>query len=125
MRLIVTNETVDATLDTIVMSVDEFCDVHSHPFIASSGFDCILVDLHKEIKPGFLRAMLGKYMIVPRIVTDIDTDTVRLLAELYPEYAAKLRYTFITKRSEELSSIISELSDKFCWYKYYSSVWSD
>lgn len=120
MRLIVTNESMDTSLDVVVMSIAEFCDVHNHPYIASSGFDYICVDLDKSIKPGFLRAMIGKYIVIPRIVSDVDTDIVRLLAELYPEYAAKLRYSFISRKSDELNGIINELSNKFNWARYYN-----
>lgn len=120
MKLRVTNtdKAEDMSLDTVVMPISEFCDIHSHPYLASAGFDYVVVDLDSEIGPGILRALLGKYIVIPKIVSEVDRDTVRLLTELYPEYAAKLRYTFIREKGN-IGSIITELQEKFEWNKYY------
>lgn len=120
MKLRVTNtdRAEDMTLDTVIMPISEFCDIHSHPYLASAGFDYIVIDLHAEIKPGYLRALLGKYLVIPKIISAVDTDIVRLLAELYPEYAARIRYTFIREKGD-VSDIVAELEQKFEWDKYY------
>ena len=120
MKLRVTNtdKAEDMSLDTVIMPISEFCDIHSHPYLASAGFDFIVVDLDAEIKPGYLRALLGKYLVIPRIVGDVTQDTVRLLTELYPEYAAKIRYTFIREKGN-IGDVITELRNKFEWNKYY------
>lgn len=108
----------DMSLDTVIMPISEFCDIHSHPYLASAGFDYIVVDLDPNIFPGYLRALLGKYVVIPRIVSEVTQDTVRLLTELYPEYAARIRYTFIREKGN-IGVVIDELRKKFEWDKYY------
>lgn len=121
MKLRVTNngKMEDISLDTVVMPISEFCDIHSHPYIATTEFDYILVDLSTEIKAGVLRAVIGKHVIIPVMPEQIDSTIVGQLAELYPEYAAKLRFTFVRNKGD-ISDIVNELSEKFRWNKYYN-----
>lgn len=120
MKLRVTNTDIvdNTTLDTVIMPISEFCDLQAHPYLATAGFDYIVIDLDDKIPPGYLRCLIGKYRVIPRIVNKVTTDTARQLAELYPESAAKVRFSFIRNKGD-ISDVLKELSEKFKWNEYY------
>ena len=105
-------------LNEIVMSIEEFADIRNHPYISTQRFDSIVVDLEKNIPLGYLLAVSKTTRVIPRIVTECNTDVVRLLAELYPDRAAEIRYSYIRDK-ERLSIIIEELKKSYDWESYY------
>lgn len=118
MKLVISDKEVELTLGEVSMSISEFCSILNHPYIVSQDFDCIVVDLDSSIPSGYLSAMIGRTKVIPRINGDITTDIVRLVAELYPEHAAELRFAFI-RNKEKLPEIINKLKDDFQWKDFY------
>ena len=108
-------------LNTIKMTINEFTDICNHPWIATAGFDFVLIDLDSRIKYGTLSAMLGKYIVVPVLPEVIDKDIVRLLSELYPEKHAELMFTFI-KNKGDISTIVKDLAEQHEWEYYYNQA---
>ena len=106
------------SLNVMKMPISEFCDIHSQPWIATQNFEFIVIDLDKRITSGFINAMASKLLVVPKIIGPNDKDVIRLLIEIYPNEAAKLRYTFIRNRNE-IDEVIKELATKYEWEYYY------
>ena len=106
----------DVSIETIVMTVNEFIDIANPPFIASSNFDALILDLDKRIPFGYCKVISGKIRIIPKFAT-IDADVIRLLSECYPDYAPLLRTSFIRDK-EKLNVILMEMKAKFFWDKY-------
>ena len=103
----------DISLETIVMTVDEFSDIANHPFIATNNFDALVLDLDKRIPFGFCKAIVGKVRIIPKF-TEVNTDTIRLLSECFPDYAALLRTSFMRDK-EKLTFVLTEMRTKYLW----------
>ena len=118
MKLIVTDRKIDTSFNEVVLTIDEFCDIHTHPYIATAGFDVVVVDLDSKIPSGYLSAMVGKFIIIPRIIEDISTDTIRLLSEIYKEKSSTLRFNWL-KKKQGVKEIIDEMAETFQWESYY------
>lgn len=118
MILRVTNKDIDVDLGKVLMSVDEFIDISNHPYIITSGFDALVIDLDPKIPSGILSAVIGRIKIIPRIITEIDTDIIRLLAEIYPDKAAELRFTYIRDK-DNIWKVINQIKSDFMWETFY------
>ena len=119
MRLIVTDEQKDnVSFDTVVMSIGEFNDICSHPYIASSNFDEIVIDLTDKVRLGHVKPIMAITRVIPRIPDVISSHTVSVLSEIYPEKAAELRYTFI-RNKEGVKDIIDKMSTDYHWRDFY------
>lgn len=119
MRLIVTDEQNDnVTFDTVVMSIGEFNDICSHPYIASSNFDEVVIDLADNVKLGHVRPVMSITRVIPKIPNQISSHTISILSEIYPEKAAELRYTFIRDK-EKVADIISQMCIDYHWKDFY------
>lgn len=119
MRLIVTDRQIEnISFDTVVMSIGEFNDICSHPYIASANFDEVVVDLDDKVKLGHLRPVMGITKVIPRVMDTISTHTVSVLSEIYPEYAAKMRYTFMRDK-EGIRTLINEMCEEYHWSEFY------
>lgn len=118
MILRITNESAnDVSLNQQVMSIAEFKDIHNHPWLVTSKFEAIVIDLVDDIPNGYLRNLLGVHFIVPKIVGPINIHTVRLLNELYPEQSAKLMFTFMRDK-DKLQPLLDDMNKQFGWDKY-------
>ena len=106
----------DVSLEEVRMSIDEFADIANHPFIASSNFDAIVIDLDKRIPFGYCKAIVGATRIIPKY-NEINSDSIRLLSECFPEYAAPLRSSFIRDKAK-LEIILSEMCSKYSWDEF-------
>lgn len=119
MRLIVTDRDINnVSFDTVVMSIGEFNDICSHPYIATANFDEVVVDLDDKVKLGHLRPVMSITKVIPRVLSEITTHTVSVLSELYPEYAAKMRYTFIRDK-EGIKDLIDKMCEEYHWSEFY------
>lgn len=119
MRLLITDEVRnEVSFDTVVMTSTEFNSIHSHPFIASSQFDVVVVDLNDKIKLEYLRPLIGTTVVVPKINGEISSYAVSILCEVYKDLAAQLRVTYIRDK-EAFNKLIEELSVKYDWKSFY------
>lgn len=119
MKLIITDEiNQDVAFDTVVMSSSEFNNICSHPYIASSKFDAIVVDLRCKIRQGFLSQVAKTTLVIPKITEELNSHSISILTELYKERSAELRYNFM-KDKERLKDIVSEMAAEFCWHEFY------
>lgn len=119
MRLIVTDRQIDnVSFDAVVMSIGEFNDICTHPYIASSNFDEVVVDLDDKVKLGHLRPVMSITKVIPYVMDTITTHTISILSEIYPDYAAKMRYTFMRDK-DGIKALINEMCEKFRWSEFY------
>lgn len=119
MRLCVTDDIKDdVSFDMVVMTSSEFNCIKSHPFIISSRFDEIVIDVTSNIQLGYIKQIMGVTKVIPKIVREITPHTVSVLCELYKERAAELRYTFIRDK-EGFKELINEMKDEYCWEQFY------
>lgn len=118
MNLFVTDVKRDVSFNEITMSIAEFCFIGNHPYIATAGFDNLIIDLDDRIPPGFLKAVVGKFNIIPKITGDITTDTVRLLGEIYREKDLELKKSWF-KGKDAVKQLVKELEEQYKWCSYY------
>ncbi len=118
MKLYVTDRVMDVGLDCIAMPIEEFIDISSHPFIASSHFDTVVIDLDDRIPHGIIGNMLGITKVIPRIIDDMTVTKVRLLSEIYPELSAKLRVSFMRDK-DGFVNVINDIKKQFEWESFY------
>lgn len=119
MRLLITDEVRnEISFDTVVMTSIEFNSIHSHPFIASSKFDEVIVDLNDKVNIGYLQPLLRTTKVIPRVVGEITSHSVSLLCELYKDRAAEIRFTFI-KDKEAFKKLIDDMKVQYQWEQFY------
>lgn len=119
MRLIVTDDAnQDLSFDTVVMPASEFNNICSHPYIASAGFDAIVVDLRCNVKLGFLSKVASITIVIPKVIGDLNAYSVSILTELYRERSAELRYTYM-KDKQKFAEIVSAMEEEFHWKDFY------
>lgn len=119
MRLIVTDNPSDnVTFDVVTMSIGEFNDICSHPYIATANFDEVVIDVTDKVKLGHVRPVMSITRVIPKIPDEITSHTISVLSEIYPEKAAELRYTFIRNR-DGVKDIIDEMCKAGHWKEFY------
>lgn len=119
MKLIITDDAKqDLSFDTVIMSASEFNNICSHPYIASSGFDAVVVDLRCNIKLGFLSKVSSTTIVIPKVIGELNAHSVSILTELYRERSAELRYNFM-KDKQHFAEIVSEMEEEFHWKDFY------
>lgn len=119
MRLIVTDNPGDSiSFDVVTMSIGEFNDICSQPYIASSKFDEVVIDLTDKVKLGHVRPVMGITKVIPKIPEEITAHTISVLSELYPERSAELRYTFIRDK-KGIKTLLDKMCEMYHWNEFY------
>lgn len=108
------NERIEEDFDTIVMSSKEFNFVKAHPYIASSNFSKIYLDLSCPVKPKWIDLLKTKTVLTPVSSGGITQDTINLLTHIYPDDSAALRYYYV-KDKAQLAKLLSSLSSRYGW----------
>lgn len=119
MRLLVTDEPKDDLgFDVIQMSTAEFNDKRCHLFIASHDFDAIVIELSDKLQLNRIKPVMGTTCIIPKIPAELTSHTISILCEIYPEMAAKLRYTFIRDKNG-IAKLLEDMKTQFHWDDFY------
>ena len=119
MRLLVSlNTEQDVSFDVIVISPYEFCTNAGQLFTISHDFDSCVVELSDKMQLGFLNKLRERMIVIPKIVDGVNSHTISLLTELYPEKSAEMRYALI-RNPESINDIINSLSETFKWKSFY------
>jgi hypothetical protein len=116
-KLIVTEESLLESLDTIIMSPIEFNYLQAHPYIATAGFTEVQIDLTQRLEPMFISKLATKVVIRP-IYKDfnLSPNAILVLSYLYPDKAAALRM-YSMRDKNKLVELLQELSEKYQWRK--------
>lgn len=118
MRLIVTsNNTLEESFDTVLMSPIEFNYLQTHPYIATAGFAEVQLDLSETLEPAFV-SVLVKHVAIRPIYKDfnLSPNAILVLSYLYPDKAAALRM-YSMRDKEKLVTLLQELSETYQWRK--------
>ena len=119
MKLIVTdNGKFIPDLEYAVMPVAEFNRISNHPFIASSNFECIILDLNSQLEIKYIQAVVANNIVIPLLGDTIDSRVIGMLSEIYKDRAAELRYTFIRDRAN-INNFINEMRKQYRWDDFY------
>lgn len=108
------NERIEEDFDTIVMGSKEFNFIQAHPYIASSNFSKIYLDLSCPVKSEYVEILKSKAIISPVSSGEITEDTISLLCTLYTEDDAALRYYYIRDKAQ-LNKLLASLATKYSW----------
>lgn len=101
-------------LHEMCLTPKEFSDKAYHPFIATTEFDKVIVELSSDIPAGYLSQLVtSKNKVIP-IINELNQATVYRLCEILPDKAAKIRYTYMRDRSN-LEALINELAETYNW----------
>lgn len=118
MKLIVTsNDTLEESFDTVLMSPIEFNYLQAHPYIATAGFTEVQLDLTERIEPALVQHLMKKVYIRP-IYKDFDLtpNAILVLSYLYPDKAAALRLYSMSNK-EKLNEVLEQLATSYQWRK--------
>lgn len=118
MKLIVTsNNTLEESFDTVLMSPIEFNYLQAHPYIATAGFAEVQLDLTERLEPAFV-SRLSKQVVIRPIYKDFDLtpNAILVLSYLYPDKAAALRM-YSMRDKDKLVALLTELSETYQWRK--------
>lgn len=118
MKLIVTsNEALEESFDTVLMSPIEFNYLQTHPYIATSGFTEVQLDLTETLEPAIISVMV-KHVALRPIYKDFNLtpNAILVLSYLYPEKAAALRM-YSMRDKEKLVTLLQELAETYQWRK--------
>lgn len=119
MRLYVTDDIrEDVSFDSVTMTSAEFNCIKSHPFIISSRFDEIVIDVTDKIQLGYMTRLMSVTKIIPKILGEVTSHIVSVLCEIYKDRAAELRYTFIRDK-EGFVELLNEMRTEYCWEQFY------
>ena len=119
MRLYVTDEIKeDLSFDSVVMTSSEFNCIKAHPFIVSSRFDEIVIDITEKVQLGYIKQVMSVTKVIPKIIGEITSHTVSVLCELYKDRAAEMRYTFIRDK-DGFIELINKMKTDYCWEQFY------
>lgn len=108
------NKNIEEDFDTVVMGSTEFNFIEAHPYIASSNFSKIYLDLSCPVNPKWAGVLNSKAIITPVSGGEITEKVIVLLAHLYQDDGSALRYYYI-KDKAQLGKILVTLAEKYGW----------
>ena len=115
MILKITNSEEIYGLDVYKISLKNFGLKQFHPYIASQHWDLVEVDLCEETPRGYLKQLLPTTRIVPIFnKDDVTVRVMQLLCEIAPDFAAKLRVSYI-KDKTEFNKLLDEVAEFYKW----------
>lgn len=119
MKLVITtDEGLDDNFDTVIMSPVEFNSLYAHPYIATSGFDEVQIDLTDKIEAAYLSYVSKVTLIRPIYHNfDLSMNAITALSYLYPDKKIALRHYAMTNDKEKLNALLQELADTYEWRK--------
>lgn len=119
MRLIVTErQDMDVSFDTVVISPAEFNCPKCHLYIISNEFDDVVVELSDKVSLGKIRPLMSRVRVTPKVPEQVNSHTISLLCEMYPDKSAELRYTMI-REPGKISSVIESMGRELHWSEHY------
>ena len=118
MRLVVSEKGDDVSFDTIVVSPIEFNNITCHLYILSNDFDEVIVELSDKVSLGKMKPLMQRTKVIPKIVDHVNSHTISLLCELYPERSAELRYALI-RNPESIDDKIRLMGEELGWTQFY------
>ena len=104
----------EENLTDMCLTPDEFADPAYHPFIATTKFDKVIVELGDGIPNGYISQILLKgNKIIPKI-NSVDGTVVSQLCEIYPDKRAELRFTYLRKK-DDFFKLLNKLEEDYNW----------
>lgn len=99
MVLRITDEAVEIRDGECIMSFDEFIMPEMHPFIATTNWEMIYIDLCDKTPKGIIRQMVSTPQVVPVIKSEMSPRIMSLLCEIFVDESAQLRAYYRTDRN--------------------------
>ena len=100
MVLRITNKPDNADLDAYTVSLSDFKSGEIHPFLATTKWEKIYVELCEDTPAGILRQVFFSAPIIPIYDRDNITNRVMLLlCEIYRNKAGELRKLYVQDRT--------------------------
>lgn len=118
MKLVVSsNPNVEEDLDTVKMAPEDFNHLHAHPYILTSGFSEVQIDLDADIDYHYVERLSQRIYVRPIYSTlDISGNAILILSYIYPDKSTTLRF-FSASNREKLINLLSEMAKEFEWRK--------
>lgn len=119
MRLYVSDVPVeDINIGTITMTQNEFNCIKSQPFIASSKFDVVVIEVTDTTDINIIKHLRNVTRVIPKLPEDITSHMVAVLSELYKERAAEIRFTYM-RNKEDFVALVNKMKEEYCWEQFY------
>lgn len=119
MRLIVTDTPIDnLSIDMITMGTLEFNTIETQPFIASSKFDEVVIDVTDSTNINIVKNLMRVTRVIPRFRVELTPHMVTVLTELYKERAAEIRFTYM-KDKDKFKTLLESMKQQYCWEQFY------
>ena len=117
MRLIVSSnreEQLDQSLDTIIISPEEFNNYELHVWILTQGFSEVYIDIDDRLDKICLRMLSQRLRVCALWRGTIDKNALENLATIYSSKASALKY-FYYRDKDKFNEQIKELSENYDW----------
>ena len=101
-------------LNSICLSPSEFADKSYHPFIATTEFDKVVIELSSDIPTGYISQFVSKANKVIPYITEKNSATVQQLCEIIPDKSAEIRFTYMRNRNK-FQELLDNLSATYNW----------
>lgn len=119
MRLYVTDSDIDnTTIDLVVMNQSEFNCIKTQPFLASSKFDEVVIELTDTTDLDIVRNLMRVTKVIPKVPDECTSHMVAVLCEIYKDRAAELRFTYMRSK-EKFKELIDSMKTQYCWQQFY------
>lgn len=119
MRLLVTDEVNrEVSFDTVLMTASEFNCINAHPYIATTNFDAIVLDLRCKIDLTYLQFLFKKTRVIPMVYDNMTSNSVSVLCELFKDRAAEIRITYMRDK-EKFKQLVESMKSEYEWNKFY------
>jgi len=107
-------EKEEVSFSEVYMTCSEFCDISTYPWITSSKFTEMIIDVDFKYPPGVLKAISDAGIVIKFALSDkVDyqdkptvNNIITNITALHPEDLSKLRVAQI-KEPDTLKDIIS------------------
>lgn len=116
MILIVSNDnSLEDSLDTIVMPASDFNQLATHPYIATAGFEYIYLDLRCSLNELYVQQLVKACCVIPMYKDfELSNNAINILSYIYREQAAALRFYHV-KDKPKFEELLQKLCDTYKW----------
>lgn len=115
MKLAIVNSPVQAGAGVYVLTSEQFAMKEYQPFLASTCWDEVRIDLGEGIPLGVIRQIIRSNKVIPCFdPTQLSLKIVKLLCEICVDESATI-WKLYTSDKEALVKFLADLSKKRGW----------
>jgi len=115
MKLAIVNSPIQATAGVYVLTAEQFAMKEYQPFLASTCWDEVRIDLGEDMPLGVVRQIIRSNKVIPCFdPTKLSLKIVKLLCEICVDESAII-WKLYTSDREALTEFLVDLGKKRGW----------